>query len=290
MTTSKTTWVSEGASDEFQRTIWSTTPSETPATMATGNDSIRATTAAASAGKSTDGPAEISPGCTPLNGARSMNASVANPPAIIHTIIVLRATGMPRVRARSRFSAAARTATPVSVRSKNHARPASSTGAMNKISSSSPVSVLIPRSTSTPIGTLKPAPSDTKSMAWLIPSSIPPSNCANPMLATVNTRREASRNRRSTRTSMAAPNATPASTPSGSTTKNGTPWARCIPMALTPATLPIAPKAKFTKRLERYVRMIAAAPSAVTVPKMMPTRMMATGATSASHGPLPGRM
>jgi hypothetical protein len=53
-----------------------------------------------------------------------MKVKVARPPAIAHTIVESRRIGMPSSRARSAFSAAARTAAPAAVRRGPQARPA----------------------------------------------------------------------------------------------------------------------------------------------------------------------
>jgi hypothetical protein len=124
--TPKTTTVASVGSP-LLRTIDSTMPRATPVPNATGSDSIRATTAAARAGSSETGP-WVTDTFTPANGARSMNVRVARPPETAHTIVDSRRMGMPSSSARSAFSAAARTATPASVRSRNQARPAITTG------------------------------------------------------------------------------------------------------------------------------------------------------------------
>ena len=57
-----------------------------------------------------------------------MVATAASPPASAHTIVDTRFTLMPARRAASGLSAAARTATPLRVRLRNQARPATSSG------------------------------------------------------------------------------------------------------------------------------------------------------------------
>ena len=56
----------------FPRTSASMMPSAMPAPKASGNDSMRATTAMASMGSSVIGPLDATPGFTPSNGADSM--------------------------------------------------------------------------------------------------------------------------------------------------------------------------------------------------------------------------
>ena len=66
----------------FHRTICSMMPSPMPAPNATGSDSMRATTAAASTGQQHGRTVGDAPGFTPANGALRMYVNVASPPAI----------------------------------------------------------------------------------------------------------------------------------------------------------------------------------------------------------------
>ena len=251
MTTRNTASTKDGELLVFHRATCSMIPSPMPAPSATGRDSMRAITAAARAGSSTAGPVLTAPGAIPVKGALRMKASAASPPASIQTIVVLRRTGIPRSRARSVFSAAARTAVPWSVRRRNQASASSTKGATSTISISSPPRRFTPRSSSRSRGTANGPVRLTKSRALEPTISMPPSTWARPMLATVTTRRDASRKRRSTSTSTPAPRAMPPATPSASATPNGTSCSRYRPMASTPTRLPIAPWAKFTNRLAR---------------------------------------
>ena len=107
MMTRVTTLSSDGVS-VFQRTVCSMTPITMAAPKATGIDSIRATMAAASAGSSRAGPerhrrCDAQTGCPQHEGQRTPTAR-----RVAHTRVVSRRTGIPRRRARSVFSAAAR--------------------------------------------------------------------------------------------------------------------------------------------------------------------------------------
>ena len=79
MTTRYATLTNDGEPVLFHRTVCSTMPRPRPAANATGNDSMRATTAAARPGSSTVGPLAM-PGTTPENGALRMNVSAESPP------------------------------------------------------------------------------------------------------------------------------------------------------------------------------------------------------------------
>ena len=112
----------------FHRIVHSVIPRPMPATRAVGNDLNRAMTATARPGRMVVAPTSAS-GTTPVNGALVTKVMVDTPPATAQTMVWSRRTGTPRSRARSSFSAAARTARPVSVPSRNHPNPASTTGA-----------------------------------------------------------------------------------------------------------------------------------------------------------------
>ena len=87
-------------------------------------------TAAASAGMNTPPIPTNGLNGRPLAGAFRIITTAAKQPTRIHTMRVSRQMGMPSSAARSLLSATARTALPASVRNRNHASPASATGAM----------------------------------------------------------------------------------------------------------------------------------------------------------------
>ena len=210
MTPKSTTSISSGLV-VFQRTSWSTTPSPTAATNATGIDSMRATTAAASAGSSTAGPA-IAEGVAPRNGARSTKVRAASAPARTHTTVVRLRTGTPSSRARSVFSAAARIAVPASEPRRNQASAPTTSGTTAATSRWSPLMTTGPSSKLVEVSGVSNAPSSgdsTPNTRRGIPSSRPPRSWARPMVATVSTSRGAWAKRRITTTSTRPPSTAP---------------------------------------------------------------------------------
>ena len=102
-------------------------PNPTPAAYATGRLSIRAITAATSGAINTSGP-PATPICGPSTGADSSAPTPDSPAAKVHANRDNLRTGMPRSSARSGDSAAARTATPTSLRVRNSASAIRITG------------------------------------------------------------------------------------------------------------------------------------------------------------------
>ena len=225
----------------FHRTIWSKTPRATPAAKAFGSDAMPDTTAAASAGSSSAGPAAASIG-RPCPGARSTTVRAANPPTMAHTIVESRRTGIPSSSARSVFSAMARTARPSSVRSRNQLRAASTTGTTATMSRSLPVSTSGWISTCTSVsgvrndGTRGDRPNSIGTSI-----SAPPRTWASPMVATVNTSLDAVAKRRITSRSTTIPVTTPAATAVSAATGHGTFPARYSSIPTTAGNPPMAP-------------------------------------------------
>ncbi len=222
ITTRKATSMVE-AFPVFQNTTCSSTPRPIPAANARGSDSILATTAAASAGSRSVGPPNAVD-TEPAKGAFMMAVKAARPPEMIHTKVESRWMGMPNSKARSRFSAAARTAAPESVRRRNHASAAMTGGTEATIRRWSPVkrtgSMLKPKVN----GVRKPPTSPAEPNRRGMINSMPPRTCANPMVATVSTKRDESAKRRMTSTSTSPPTASPTARPIAAATRYGR-WA-----------------------------------------------------------------
>ena len=196
------------ARDQFQNTACSNTPMPMPASIAPGRLSMRASTAAASAGSSSAGPlVKLDP--DPMSGAASMADSAESTAATAHTTVDSRRTGMPSSMARSALAELARIATPTALRRRN--------------------SVIRPSTTGTTISTCTWAPENSSGETWndsrsgvlnppdSPPSGPPPPNSdgsvssmpdriwARPMVATVSTSRGAQKNRWMTSRSASAP-------------------------------------------------------------------------------------
>ena len=174
---------------------------------------MRASTAAARAGSSSAGPASTVGGSAWI-GAVSMTVRADSSPAMAHTMVDRRRTGMPSTSARSAFSDAARTATPSDVRVRNHASAPATTGTMITMTTWFPVnstgsSVKLDDSGVRNEFVTSGCPnSDGR------PASTPPRIWARPMVASVRMRRGAQKNRRMTTRSTSAPVAAAATAPS----------------------------------------------------------------------------
>ncbi len=200
-----------------------------------------ATTAAARAGSSTVGPATAAIG-TPSLGARSTTARAATPPAIDHSSSDSWLTGMPSSRARSMFSAMPRTAMPASEPSRNQVSPIRTIGTTASRSRSSPVIVAActdHRWSPSIVSTLGIAGLEFSHEGRKM--AMPASSWARPIVATVNTRRGASTNRRMISRSTSAPIATPTATPIAAATPQFQPLSTASVAASAPGTLPMAP-------------------------------------------------
>ena len=225
----------------FHRTSWSSTPIATPATNAPDSDVMPVTTAAASAGSRTVGP-DVTSSAMPSLGTRIVTVRAARPPAIDHSSIDRRLTGMPSSRARSMLSAMPRTAMPASVRSRNQVSAASTTGTTARSARSLPLNSTGSNSNLWRLsGVLSeltigwpPSRSGRKIAA-------PPRAWARPTVATVSTRRGAVANRRMTKRSTSAPIATPTATPTGPAMTHDQPLPSARPAATPAPALPMAP-------------------------------------------------
>ena len=145
------------------------------------------------------------PSGTPSTVACRNRARNDSPAASDHTIVDRRATGMPSIAARSPRSAAARTARPVWVAPRNRATPTIASGAtMAAIRS-------LALSTTEPISNVQSNGAAMRSDAALRPQSrgvmiaSTTRSVAMPIVATVSTRRDALRKRRTSATSTTAP-------------------------------------------------------------------------------------
>ena len=222
MTTRKTTEV-VACRSTFQRTSCSTTPRPTPATKASGSDSMSATTAAARAGRRMATPAAASTG-RPSPGALSMTVRAARAPVMTHTREESRCTGKPRRKARSALSAMPRMARPPSVRSRNQVRAPSTRGTTAMSSRSLPVRMTGSTATWTSLRPVAKLPTSLgESSQPGRNSSMPPSTWARPMVATVRARRGARSKRRMTSRSQSQPTAPPETTATATAAGQGQP-------------------------------------------------------------------
>ena len=172
-----------------------TMPRTTPAPKATGRFSIRAMTAAASAGSNRVGPA-AAVRVRPWDGALTITVRAARAPAMIHTSVDNRLTGMPSNRARSELSATDRMATPASVRNRNQPSPMSTTGTTMAMSRSSPLNSTGWMLTWNRVsGVGRPPTSGGPCNQPGTSSWMPPNTWARPMVATSTMSRGALKNR-----------------------------------------------------------------------------------------------
>ena len=179
-----------------------------PASIARGRLSMRASTAAASAGSSRPGPL-VKPDPDPISGAASMADSAERTAATAQTTVDSRRTGMPSSIARSALAALARIPTPTALRRRNSVMSASTTGTTTSTWTWAPLN-----SNGATVNShveRRPEPPDRP------PSGPPPPNIdgsvistpdriwARPMVATVRTSRGAQKNRWITSRSASAP-------------------------------------------------------------------------------------
>ena len=189
-------------------------PIPTDAATVTGRLSMRAMTAAAS-GASSDSAPLAWPRLGPRIWLERMAATPDSPPASTHTIRDRCRTGTPRSRARSFESAAARTATPVSLRPKNQARAPSTTGVATRARTSLASKTSGPTVNDRWNGAVKPVMGLRWAKARGSSTSAAPRIWATPTVATVRIRRGAVKKRRTTTASISAPDRRATTRPRG---------------------------------------------------------------------------
>ena len=204
-----------------------------------------------------------------------------------HTSVVRLRTGTPSSRARSVFSAAARTAVPASDRLRNQASAPTTTGTTPRISRWLPVierpdpprtrgtragSRTLPGSGSIPRRRLREQELDAAEQLGETDGRHGRGPGAAP-----------SANRRTIPNSTSAPTAKPSTGAVTSDSAQGSSQVRNICIANTPATPAIAPLAKLMMRLARQMRMRPTAVRPVADPRMAPTSTSPTGAPLGSN-------
>ena len=194
---------------------WSTMPRPMAAAAMVVNRSKRPKTAAASAWTRNTG-ASVSPMGRPTAPARRNMARKASTDATTQTTVWSRLTGMPSVKARSARSAAPTMAMPIVDRCRNSARASRHTGTTIMVKMSLALNVTPPKTKLASNGCGRRVPNDWSPKARGRNSPAPVSNCANPMVATVSSRRGAVKNRRMIRPSTRTPSSTAASRPTTS--------------------------------------------------------------------------
>ncbi len=159
-------------------------------------------TAAARARTSVAGPNMLRSCEAPTCEAIRYSESVANAPAMAHTMVETRLGLMPEMRARSGFSAEALTLLPTAVRVRNQPRASATTGTTMTMDSSGPAMSTEPMVWLAPMANGNGAPTTV-----ILGSAASTANesWAMPMVATSTMTRGASNRRRITMSSMTAP-------------------------------------------------------------------------------------
>lgn len=197
--------------------------------------------AAASVGRMRAGPAPAAM-VMPADGALRMLVSPARTPAITHTSVERRRTGIPSSRARSELSATERTATPASVFSRNQPMATSTTGttiAMRRsfpLKSTGKISTCCALSGVVTPPTMEGPPSQPGTSSW-----IPPKSWASPIVTTMTIRRGAVKNRQRMTPSTTRPRAAPTTSAIPMHTNQLTWSARLSSTATVAASAPMAP-------------------------------------------------
>ncbi len=204
--------------------------------------------AAASAGRMSAGPAPAAM-VMPADGALKMLVRPARTPAITHTRVDSRRTGIPSSRARSELSATERTAMPASVRSRNQPRATSTTGTTMTMRRSFPLKSTGKMRTWLALSgvvtppTMEGPPSQPGTSSW-----IPPNSWASPIVTTMTMRRGAVKNRQRMTPSTTRPRTAPTRSAIPMQTNQLTWSARLSSTATVAASAPMAPYEKLITR------------------------------------------